>query len=490
MVPQPASIECSKCGAKGPHKGEECAKCGGRLIKVCSGCGFQSSLAKRFCDGCGEPLGGPVAATTGDRAAMPVTGGRTTKPKVERLTRYPTTTKTKGFRGLPWKPSFRPLLNPLFPTIAATVLFIATVSTYYMHWRPRISPAALSARAADHYLHYLKVGDHTAAHEMLSSLSQTYCSQAEFKKIRDAIAPKWTYSDVVPVVVESDAAFVRYQLKVPGQPVEYDYLSLIREDGRWVRPFVWNLLDKVEDAFDRGDPQTALGLARSAVIVDRREPMAHAYLCEAHYYSRAFPEAEKTCEAAIALNERYPSRVNTASLYHLHAILGDAYKNHLDKPQAALEHYNKLLSFPKLGPADRCDILLARADTYGSLRLFTTALTDLQESEKWCVSPQDRDYLTRQLRVLSGEGMTDAVALARRHRITNGGPTLDEWRDQMRKKAGAKFLRARLPPDRWSAEPITAPRYRVKLSNADSIVLSAEVDLWTNVVNEVRIAEQ
>lgn len=499
MASQPASIECSKCGARGPHAGEQCAKCGARLVKVCPGCRFKSSLAKRFCDGCGEPLGAyeaaepapakPPTAPVEAVASGPVPAGRTTKPKIEKLTRYPTTKKTKPFRGGPWAPSFRPLLNPYLPTVAATLIFSATLATYYVHWRPRISPANLSARAAARYLEDLRSGDYLSAYEMLSSLSRTYCTQAEFKKIRDAIASRWDYSDVQPVVVESNAAFIRYQLKVDGQPAETDYLSLVRENGRWVRPYVWNLLDKVEDAFDKGDPQTALGLARSAVIVDPREPMAHAYLCEAQYYSMAYPEAEKTCETAIRLADRYPSRLNTASRYHLHAILGDAYKNHLDKPQAALDHYNKLLTFPKLGAGDRCDILLARADTYGSLRLFTTALSDIKEADRHCVNPQDREYLSRQLRVLSGQAQNEAVALARRHRMTNGGPTLDEWRDQMRKRVAKRYPRTRFPPDRWAAEPVTPPRYRVVLMNGDSVVLSAEVDLWTNIVNGVKIGE-
>ena len=123
--------------------------------------------------------------------------------------------------------------------------------------------------------------------------------------------------------------------------------------------------------------------------------MARGYLCEAVYYRRVPQETERECSLALKLIKVYPSKLSLKSLYHLHAILGDTYKNSLNKYPEAIEQYNAMLSFPGLAPQDKCDLLLARADTQSALGKTPEAALDLNEASAVCANAADLDYIRK-----------------------------------------------------------------------------------------------
>ena len=178
----------------------------------------------------------------------------------------------------------------------------------------------------------------------------------------------------------------------------------MKENEKWVRPYNWTLMKKVEEAFDKGNADLGLLLAQTAAMVNPRDPMARGYLCEAAYYRKAPDNAVKQCLDALQLSQTYPSNLSLKSIYHLHAILADTYKNALKQPAAALDQYAQMLSFPDISPADQCEILLARSEAYYGLGRPGEAAADLERAEQLCVKKQDQEFISRLREVMRVPG--------------------------------------------------------------------------------------
>src|SRR5262249_5219889 len=146
---------------------------------------------------------------------------------------------------------------------------------------------------------------------------------------------------------------------------------------------------------DRGDPDMAMLLAQAAVSVDPRDPMARGYLCEAFYYRKVPLSAQKECETALQLIQKYPSKLSLKSLYHLHAILGDTYKNNLRVFDRAADEYSLMLKFPALSAEDQCQLLLARADTYAQMGRAQESMNDLTSAAGLCAKPEDQQFIQK-----------------------------------------------------------------------------------------------
>lgn len=270
------------------------------------------------------------------------------------------------------------------------LLLLAGVGAFlYDHYRPRKALPRLAAQ----YLDSLSRQDISGAYALLSRESRAHCTQEEFQALRDRTP--WTWSDIEITRLEDDAAVVKYRLNIAGKAPSDDFLTFLREGDAWVRPFNWNLLQRAEQAFARNDPDMALLLAQAAVRINPRDPVARGYLCEAVYYRRVPGATQKECSLALELSRTYPSKLSTKSLYHLHAILADNYKNLLRKYPEALEQYDVMLAFPNLSAADQCDILLARGDTRIAMGQKEEAQEDMRQAARLCSRPADLDFIRR-----------------------------------------------------------------------------------------------
>jgi hypothetical protein len=129
--------------------------------------------------------------------------------------------------------------------------------------------------------------------------------------------------------------------------------------------------------------------------------MARGYLCEAVYFRKVPEETERECAAALQLSQTYPSKLSLKSLYHLHAILGDTYKNSLRKYPQAVAQFDALLAFPDLAPADQCDLLLVRADTLLAMGKGDEAAADLQTAAGLCTKPEDLAFIRQRQSALN-----------------------------------------------------------------------------------------
>jgi hypothetical protein len=269
-------------------------------------------------------------------------------------------------------------------------------------WKQQVDsrPENAVVRAAQQYLAALGRGDFETAYAMLSRDSQASCSLEDFKRLR-AKTP-WVWGNVAVARMEPDAVLVSYDLQLTGEPAEKDYLFFALEDGRWVRPYNWNLMQRIENDFDRNAPDQALLEAEVAVKINPRDPMARGYVCEAVYYLKNPSETDKQCQVALQLSQIYPSKLSPRSLYHLRAIMGDTLKNSLHKFPAAVEQYDAMLAFPDLAPEDRCDLWLARADAYAAMKRPDKAREDLASAAAVCAKPNDLSYIRLQQTRLQG----------------------------------------------------------------------------------------
>lgn len=450
-----AAILCTQCGAASATPLSQCAKCGGKNSRVCGGCGFQNSLAKNYCDKCGNPISeiGPVVAPPPPTAVpdapkndIPATVVKhiSKEPEVKKDAPPPAAlppAKQKAFEPgapsapPPTPPSAAPPGGPLpfagrqavDPFAASSVSndpwspvappqaeFIAKPSPWIgrarravtvafatfavvaalvavWHWTENNKPENASHRAAVRYLEDLRARDYAAAYGRFSEIARKYCTLEEFTASRDTST--WTWSDLRIEHIEPGAVLFAYRLDVEGQPSRVDRVLFVEEDKKWVRPYSWVLMRKVEEAFEKNNADMGLVLAQAAATVNPRDPMARGYLCEAAYYRKSPVDTERQCLTAIELSHVYPSNLSLKSLYHLHAILADTYKNALNKPDLALDQFAQMLAFPSISPADQCEILLARSEAYLALSRPGEALADANRAEQLCVRPQDLAYI-------------------------------------------------------------------------------------------------
>lgn len=387
----------------------------GAAPRVCASCGLSNAPQAAHCIKCGAELAAQAAPPPPDRGE-PKTFPQSTIPAPppghglplagisnQTYTPPPPTAPPRPEpAGPPQTIGYRPGLSALVKPALGLLLLAAVGFTSWLLWtRREVGRRAEIAgpRAAQMYLSSLARGDVAGAYDLLTKDARANCSLEEFRLLRDATP--WTWSGIRAARVEEGAVLVEYVLKVDGKAAETDYLQFVREDGKWLRPYNWNLLKMIEADFDRNDPDAALVKAQFAVKINPRDPMARGYLCEAVYYRKVPQDTERECDLALRLADAYPSKLSAKSLYHLHAILGDTYKNALRKYPQAAEEYTAMLSFPSPAPEDQCDLWLARADAYSAMAKSSEAAADLSRASGVCTKPEDVEFI-RQKRAALG----------------------------------------------------------------------------------------
>jgi len=285
-----------------------------------------------------------------------------------------------------WMAPLRKVLSVGFAT-AAVIASLTSIWYVSEHSKPENAVR----RAAVRYLEALRTRDYATAYSQFSDAAKKYCTIDEFIVTRDTTT--WTWSGLRIEHAEPGAMLLAYDLEVAGSASRVDRVLFVEENKQWVRPYSWALMRKVEEAFDQNNADLGLVLAQAAAAVNPRDPMARGYLCEAAYYRKSPVDTERQCVAAIELANVYPSNLSLKSLYHLHAILADTYKNALQKPDMALDQFAQMLAFPNISPSDQCDILIARSEAYVALSRPGEALADATRAGQLCVRPQDLAYI-------------------------------------------------------------------------------------------------
>ncbi|MFA6030392.1 MAG: hypothetical protein WC969_11100 [Elusimicrobiota bacterium] len=371
-----------------------------------------------------------------------------------------------------------------FSTVAGLVLLVAGLLVYGGYWwRFKHNPANRLSRVATRFVTTLVAGNPDAAYELLSPKSRAEITLDEFKR---SVPPAGGALGPAQIeVMEEDWALVRYDSAMPGAVASTERISFVREDGNWVRAFEWPLLLRADAMLAAGDAIGAGTLASKAAAIDPRDPLPKAYLCESAYARSAMPEAYEACRAAVDLAKRYPSALDERDLFRLHELTADLLRNFLGKPAEAVREYGILLALPRLEPAERCGILLARADVRAEQNEAKAALADYQEAAGACPAGDEAAYAKGAVALFSGAAGDDAVAMVQRSRTSDDESTILEWRAKtaadIKRHFGSKST-LKAVADAWTSEWLGGSLYRVSLRSAQMQILDAKVDLWNQTL--------
>lgn len=367
----------------------------------------------------------------------------------------------------------------VFSTVMALFLLGTGFAAYYFKSRQKADPADTLIKTAGDYLFTLKQKDFDKAYAMLSADSRRAAAAGAFRALQDE--GFWSFDDLGGEIVGPGWAVVRYKLLVPNQPVETDWLVMRFEEGRWTRAYWWPLMTGIEEALARGDHAAAARLAREALAIDPLDPMPAAYYCEAAWMAGDASAALESCSKALKQAETLPSRIGNDGIFRARHLIADVHRHTLKKPAEAAELYGQLLKYPRIEPAQACDLNLAKAEADLELGRQDGALESFRQAQAACRAEADAAFAAVGVQVLSGAAGADAVAAVQSHRMPGDESTLAEWRTKSRAEL-SKRLKTRpqdLPAENWIPAHKAGPVYTVVLKVGDTAVLSAEADLFS-----------
>ena len=378
----------------------------------------------------------------------------------------PDSSRLPGQAGLPrsLQPSLvKKLLGPAITLLLSSVL----LGILYMIVAPSL-PRLRLVMTAKSYLTYISEHKFEKAYELLSSNSKAGCTQDDYvKNSKDYYSkvPAWQFKDVEVFTLDKDAAMIRYQLKDGDQPWKSDYISFVRENNRWARPYIWVLFQPIEDALKQQDFPHALFLAQKLYLTDPVDPRTSGYLCVSEFFMGLYEKSAESCKRTLEAAVSYPTGYSREELFWFNMHYADSLR-YLQRDRAALTEYDKLLKWPGLASAELCSLYLNSADSSVNLKDYERTLHDIMKADGLCVVSPAKEDAKKRLGYMSGSAGKDAIAFAQKSRLQPGLPTLEESRrrqlESLKARLGPKNAKL-LPKDEWLAVHVSGPEYRVFL---------------------------
>ncbi len=410
----------------------------------------------------------PPAPPAPPHPAAPQPGKPTPPPGQETATSAfsPDSSRLPSQAGLPksLKPSLiKKLLGPAITVILAAIL----LSILYMIAAPSL-PRLRLVITAKSYLAAISEGKFEKAYELLSSNSKASCSMEEYvnnSKEYYSKAPPWQFKDVQVFSMDKTAAMIRYQLKEGSLPWKSDYISFVRENNRWARPYIWILFQPIEDALKRQDFPHALFLAQKLYLTDPIDPRTSGCLCVSEFFMGLHEKSVESCKRTIDAAVYYPVGYTREELFWFNSHYADSLR-YLQRDRGALAEYDKLLKWPGLASAELCTLYLSRADSYVNLKEYEPALQDVMKAESLCVQSPAKEDTKKRMGYMSGGAGNEAIEFAQKSRFQPNMPPIGEARKRqlaaLKARLGAKDAKL-LPKDEWLAVHVAGPEYRVFL---------------------------
>ena len=405
----------------------------------------------------------PPPAAPPKPAAVPQQPG---KPPTATSVLTPDSSRLPGQAGLPksLQPSLiKKLLGPAITLLLVSVL----LGILYMIVAPSL-PRLRLVMTAKSYLTYISEHKFEKAYELLSSNSKAGCTMDDYvKNSKDYYAkvPAWQFKDVEVFTLDKDAAMIRYQLKDGDQPWKSDYISFVRENNRWARPYIWVLFQPIEDALKQQDFPHALFLAQKLYLTDPVDPRTSGYLCVSEFFMGLYEKSAESCKRTLEAAVSYPTGYSREELFWFNMHYADSLR-YLQRDRAALVEYDKLLKWPGLASAELCSLYLNSADSSVNLKDYDRTLHDIMKADGLCVVSPAKEDAKKRLAYMSGSAGKDAIAFAQKSRLQPGLPTLEESRrrqlESLKARLGPKNAKL-LPKDEWLAVHVSGPEYRVFL---------------------------
>lgn len=406
----------------------------------------------------------------------------------------------------PAKPPSKPLSLPSVKMDAASfkrlsgalvtlALFGVLVFILYKIAAPHLPKFTLEM-AAKSYLKKLSAGRYEEAYDLLSSNSKTSFSKADYVAASTEYyskAPPWEFDGVEAFVIEPEAAMVKYQLKEGSSPWRTEYISFVKEQDKWTRPYVLQLFEPIEAAIVKRDYPQVMFLAQKLALTDPMDPRAAGYLCIAEFFMGLYDKSVESCKKINAAFQTYPGRFPPERMFWLRAYYADSLRL-TQQYDRALEEYDDVLKFPGIMAKDQCPLYLSRADALVRLRKYDSALYDIMKAAGLCTDANAAEA-QRKSRIMDGTAKQEAVDLIQRSRLKPDQPTVSELRRKalaaISEELGARNQKF-LPADRWITAHISGPEYRVVLRQ-DGVnpatrqreikdIYAFVVNLWTGAI--------
>ncbi len=499
-----AVIKCVKCGYESHIVNDLCVKCGAPLVKVCGFCGFANSVPKNYCDQCGELMALkakediPVSQTPTDpkdilcaetyqiqaiEGTMMPEEAVCETAKSEKSPPEPAITKEnleiiheQLFSSAAARPQKntgieKPIeqnkakKNKAISDVFVIVLggFFVFAGAIYFVMAPQF-PRYQLLKTTRKYLKNLSEGRYEDAYRMLSKSAKSACPLRDYTNSISQYYENssWEFKDIQAAMVEKDAALIKYKIKEGGaEPWKDDFISFVKEDGQWVRPYVWTLFVQIDSAFEKGDYAQALYLAQKLELTDPLDPRTSGYLCTAEYAVGLFDKALTNCNRAINNSKVYPVGFTADAIWGYRYQLADSFRQ-LSRYKEALDAYNTLL---EISPQNqqKWKILAERADVFVWLNNYDLAISDMMESHRLCPAGE-QSGINKHLGYLTGDAKDFAVEYVQKSRLAPADPPLIEkrkiWRKEISQKKGGRMVP---PEDAWIAIHLTGPIYSVIL---------------------------
>ncbi len=542
MSQKASIIKCQKCGYVSNMISDTCIKCGSRLEKICGDCGFSNAVEKNHCDQCGVllTLKPPVPNATTSIGALSKNFSQQApakeatppeKPKFQFEMQPISETvaeKEASFRSrspgnfhpgpapvapppavkppAPAAPAMPPKTDKKILTSRISIssknitggLVIAGLLAVlgfflYLIAAPHMPKFSLKM-AANSYLKRLSTGRYIEAYSMLSTNSKSACPMKTYVDYNIQYygkAPSWEFKDINVFIMETDAAMVRYQLRVGTEPWRTDYISFVKEHDRWTRPYIWLLFDPIDTAIAKQDYPQALFLAQKLYLTDPMDPRTAGYLCVSEFFMGLYDKAADSCRKTIRSAEAYPVGFSAEEIFWFKFYYADSLR-FVQKFELALDEYGELLKSQTVSTKEQCTLFLSRADAYVKINRYDSALDDMLKADGTCADEPSRAEVVKRMRFMNGDARADAVSFAQRTKPrTDLPPFLELRRKELEATAarlGPKNMRY-MPKDNWVAAHLTGPEYRVVLrqeslnqrtrQNDVKNVYEFMVNLWT-----------
>lgn len=388
------------------------------------------------------------------------------KPPMVTSVLTPDSARLPGQAGLP-KPLQPNLLRKILGPAITLLLISVLLGILYMIAAPSL-PRLRLVMTAKSYLTYISEHKFEKAYELLSSNSKAGCTEDDYIKNSKeyyAKVPAWQFKDIEVFTLDKNAAMIRYQLKDGDQPWKSDYISFVRENNRWARPYIWVLFHPIEEALKQQDFPHALFLAQKLYLTDPIDPRTSGYLCVSEFFMGLYEKSAESCKRTLEAAVSYPVGYSREELFWFNSHYADSLR-YLQRDRAALAEYDKLFKWPGLASAELCTLYLNSADSTVNLKDYERALHDIMKAEGLCVVSPAKEDARKRLGYMSGSAGKEAIAFAQKSRLQSGMPTLEEARrrqlETLKARLGPKNAKL-LPKDEWLAVHVAGPEYRVFL---------------------------
>ncbi|MEW6041011.1 MAG: zinc ribbon domain-containing protein [Elusimicrobiota bacterium] len=491
-MPQPhAVIRCTKCGFKSNVISDTCIKCGSPLEKICGSCEFANSVVKNYCDQCGVPL----ILTPHPESVIPPPSDKTMREMIT-----PEYFQRMQAEQKPAKQAAEPDKSKSTSGISLNIwinsaLAFMLVGMVYILISPQIPKYHLLLRVK-RYLNELSKGNYARAYETLSINSKSSITLEEYIKFNKdyyAHAPSWEFRKLKIFLLEKNAALIKYELKEGTSPWKEDYISFVKEHGKWVRSYIFNLFEPIEQAIEKQDYAHALYLAQKLNLTDPVDPRTWGYLCWTEYTTGLYDKAVESCKKAIESSRLYPVGFTSETIFWFQFHIADSLRAS-GRFQDSIKEYDNLLMYPGLPPGNACQILMNRSDAFVRMKDYVKAVDNVLKAHDVCPD-EFQDEVSLHMQYLNGDARDKSIEFARQSRLSSNTPPIIEMRklqmEELSKKLGPKGKKY-LPRDFWVAVHLSGPEYRVMLreeridpnfgTKIVEDIYSFQVNLWTRKI--------